>query len=901
MKNYKDLRNGQQKLSVFYYKLYLLLSLFAATFMNAQSVTGIIYDTDNKVIPGAIVSLIDLKNDDIVHYTLTSKDGFFKMDLVEKEAVKISINAIGYRKKEVIININTDGKKNYILTKDEEQSIEEVILTHSNPIKIKSDTVEMNAKSFVNGTEKNVEDLLRKLPGVTVEEDGKIKIAGKEIEKVMVENDDFFEKGYTLLTKNMSVKPIEKVQILQNYSNNKLLKCVENSDKVAINLTLEDNVKRDWFGSASLSSSFFPESFYSEKLNLAKFGKKTKYFLAASTNTIGHSNTGDIGHLIKPSIEDEPGFINVDEDAYRFGVDSFIFLPFGSQKAKFNNDKLLSANTIFNLTNKMKLKITSLVNFEKNSISKKAITDFNFQDTQFTNVEEFFRASKKNDYFNKIDFEHDISKNTTLKYSANLSYWNNYKNEHQIFNGLPLEIDQKTNNFSTDHNILLTDKVNENIVWLNSIRFLKQNISNRDDSNQFFFEELVNDFQEIQNYNQTSNSKFQFLGFISQLLYRTQNENLWDISVYNYNKTQKFDNLMGYKNGSVEYFFPEAYKNYFENINNDFAFSLKHTASFKNFKINPKLDVHFTKNQLKYANSNNEKFFYFIPSLNFSWAVHNKGKLNASLFLSRNSTGVLEIMPNYFSQTSRNLIRGVSNFEYLKNSGATLKYSYGDWSDRVFINIYGSYTNFHNYLSYNYNITQAYSIANLISLRNRKDYILSGEFNYYLKKIRSNFKITYANSTSLYEDQINDGNFRQVASLYNRIGLQLKSGWKKNINYNIGTNLNISKITTDQQSSKVINQQAFFELIFALNKKTKIELKNSYYSFNGYFNKDNSYDFMDFKLTYDYSKSISLSLIGNNLFNVVKFKETSITSYSAYTSEYSLFPRYVMLELNFGL
>lgn len=889
-------------MSVFYYKIYLLLLLLIPiTVITAQSISGIIYNADKEILSGAIVSLIDLETNETLKYSVTNDEGLFKINDVNRRAAKISINAIGYKKTEINIDVIGDVKRNYILTEEKEQNIEEVILTASNPIKIKSDTIEMNAKSFMNGTEKNVEDLLKKLPGVTVEDDGKIKIAGKEIEKVMVENDDFFEKGYTLLTKNMSVKPIEKVQILQNYSNNRLLKGVENSDKVAINLTLEEDIKRDWFGSATLSSSFFPEDFYSEKINLAKFGKKAKYFLLGSVNTIGSNTTGDIDHLIKPSIEDEPGFINIDDQAHRFGIDNFIFLPFGSEKAKFNNDKLLSANAIIKLNNKMKLKIVSLGNFEKTMFSKTSITNFSYEDTQFTNIEEFYRNSKKANYFNKIDFEYDISKKTTLKYSGNFNYWNNNRFENQVFNGLPLKIDQKTGNYSTDNNILLTDKINEKLVLLNGLRFLHQNISNHDLSDQFFFDELFPEYDQIQNFNQNSNSRFQFVGLISQLLYRTKNENLWDFSIFNHHTAQKFYNTMGFERNSSLIFFPEDYRNNFKNINNDLGISLKHTLSLENFKIKPTVDIHYTNNQFQNVTLKNRDFFYVIPSLNIAWALHNKGKLSTLLFLSRNNTGVIEMLPNYFSETPRHLVRGINNFEYLKNSGATLKYSYGDWSDRVFINIYGSYTKFHNYLSYNYNINQSYTIADLLFLKNRNDYLFSGEVNYYLKTIRSNFKVSYTNSISNYEDQIDNGNFRQVTSLYNRIGFQLKSGWKKNINYSIGTNLNISKIKADQQDNKVLNQQAFVELIFAFSDKTKFEVKNSYYSFNGYFNKDNSYNFLDFKLNYQYDKNISLSLIGNNLFNVEKFRETSITSYSTYTSEYQLFPRYLMFEINFGL
>ncbi|PVV53535.1 carboxypeptidase-like regulatory domain-containing protein [Chryseobacterium sp. HMWF035] len=893
--------NGQSCLSVFCYKLFFITLLFALFKFNAQSISGTINKEKENPLSGAIVSLIDTETDETIDYVLTNDKGFYMLSNVKEGNYKISVNAIGYTKIEDVFTLAGDLKKNYSLNQEKEQKIEEVILTASKPIKIKADTIEMNAKSFLNGTEKNVEDLLRKLPGITVESDGKITVGGKEIEKIMVENDDFFEKGYTLLTKNMPVKPIEKVQILQNYSNNKLLKGVENSEKVSLNLTLEDGAKRDWFGNTDVSASFFPEDFYSEKLTLTKFGRNAKFFLIGSMNTIGVDNIGDINHLIKPSMQDEPGFINIDTESYKFGVNNFIYLPFGSQKAKFNNDKLVSANAIFNLSKKMKLKVISLGSFEKFNFGKASTTDYILGDKKFTNIENFYRNSKKTDYFNKWDFEYDISKKMVLKYSGNIDYWQNNKNENQTLNGLPWNVDQKTHNHSVDSNILLTKKINEKLVWLNGVRILDQSISDYSFSDQFFFNELFINYGNIQNFSQNSNSKLQFLGIVSQLLYRTENESLWDLSFYNHNTKQNFSNIMSFEKDLSNFIFPDNYRNDFKNNSNDFGIFLKYTSSFGKFKINPQLDIHYVSNRFENEAYKQKEYFFLIPTLNFSWVVHNKGKISSSLFLSRNSTGIIDMLPNYFSENPRSLVRGINDFDYLKNSGVSLKYTYGNWNDRVFINLYGSYTNYHDYLSYKYKINQEYTSSDLLLLKDRNDYLFSTDLNYYLKVIHSNFKILYTIGTSKYEDQLDNSNFRKVFSSYSKIGFQLKSGWKKSINYSIGTNLNVSKINTDQQQSKILNQQAFLELLFIINEKTKFELKNNYYSFNGYFNKENSYNFLDFKISYQYNKNISFSLIGNNLFNTRKFKEIAITSYSKYTTEYSLFPRYLMLEMNFGL
>jgi hypothetical protein len=122
---------------------------------------------------------------------------------------------------------------------------------------IKKDTITFNAKAFAQGNEEVVEDLLKKIPGLTVEADGTIKIGDQEVEKVMIDGDDFFERGYKLLTKNMPAQPIDKIELLQNYSNNRLLKGIEQSERVALNLKLDENAKRIWFGNMTLGYDAF--------------------------------------------------------------------------------------------------------------------------------------------------------------------------------------------------------------------------------------------------------------------------------------------------------------------------------------------------------------------------------------------------------------------------------------------------------------------------------------------------------------------------------------------------------------------------------------------------------------------------------------------------------------------
>jgi hypothetical protein len=129
----------------------------------------------------------------------------------------------------------------------------EVIVQTKKPFVIRKDTISFKTNFFTDGTEQTVEALLKKIPGLQVDNEGTIKVGDQEIEKLMIDGDDLFERGYKILSKNMPAYPIEEVEILKNYSNNRLLKNIEKSNKVALNLKLDEKSKRVWFGNIETS------------------------------------------------------------------------------------------------------------------------------------------------------------------------------------------------------------------------------------------------------------------------------------------------------------------------------------------------------------------------------------------------------------------------------------------------------------------------------------------------------------------------------------------------------------------------------------------------------------------------------------------------------------------------
>ena len=127
---------------------------------------------------------------------------------------------------------------------------EVMIYANKNPIYYRGDTLVYVADSFKVGENAVVEDLLKKLPGIKIDKDGKITSQGKEISKVLVDGDEFFGSDPTIATKNLAAKGVESVQVYEKENEDAGLGTDEKIQ--VLDLKLKDAAKRGYFGKVSV-------------------------------------------------------------------------------------------------------------------------------------------------------------------------------------------------------------------------------------------------------------------------------------------------------------------------------------------------------------------------------------------------------------------------------------------------------------------------------------------------------------------------------------------------------------------------------------------------------------------------------------------------------------------------
>lgn len=229
--------------------IFILALLLVTSISSAQiTIKGVVKDSIGTPLELANIIAINKETKAMASYAITNDKGLFKLDLEKNTTYTIQVSYIGMKTHaEEFTTKETSIDRDYTLKPD--NALDAVELTYEMPVTIKGDTLVYNADSFKDGTERKLEDVLKKLPGVEINDDGQIEVEGKVVSKVMVEGKDFFDGDSKLATKNIPSNAVDKVQVLKNYSNvGQLSGVTNNQDNIAINIKLKEGKKNFWFG-----------------------------------------------------------------------------------------------------------------------------------------------------------------------------------------------------------------------------------------------------------------------------------------------------------------------------------------------------------------------------------------------------------------------------------------------------------------------------------------------------------------------------------------------------------------------------------------------------------------------------------------------------------------------------
>lgn len=265
----------------------LLLSSFAFA-QKTVTLSGKVVDGTTKLpIESATVYLSSVKDSTVIDYTITNKLGKFEL-MVKKinQPVFLKVSYISYRESKVQLPAVTESKDfGTIEMKELENKLDEVVVkSEAPPIRVKKDTLEFNASSFKLRPDANVETLLKQLPGVEIDAEGKITVNGKEVNQILVNGKPFFDKDGKIALQNLPSDIINKVQVTDTKTKKEeITGQAASSNNASINLTIDKDKNKGFFGKFMAGGGTDKRYESSALVNYFK-GKRKLSALASSNN-----------------------------------------------------------------------------------------------------------------------------------------------------------------------------------------------------------------------------------------------------------------------------------------------------------------------------------------------------------------------------------------------------------------------------------------------------------------------------------------------------------------------------------------------------------------------------------------------------------------------------------------
>ena len=354
--------------------LFIVLSFFAQG--QQVKLNGVVRDSLAQPLELASLVAINKASNALDAYTMTDANGNFSLKLKTNTSYKIQVSALGLQTiNDSLTTAQTNLIRDYELRAD--IVLDEVVVKM--PVLIRGDTLIYDADSFKNGSERKLEDIIDKLPGVEINDSGQIEVEGKVVNKLMVNGKDFFDGDTKIATKNIPSSTVDKIQVLKNYGEVGQLRGVgNNQDNVAINIKLKQGKESFWFGNVTTGAGDSPK----EELYLVQ-PKLFYYSPKYSINFIGDmNNIGEVALSRRDIRGFGGGFRSPSRQSgtsINLGDNSLNFLTNQSNAQRIEN-KLATGN--FSYSPNEKLDLTGFLIFNSSIIDAKENSFIQYTDSR---------------------------------------------------------------------------------------------------------------------------------------------------------------------------------------------------------------------------------------------------------------------------------------------------------------------------------------------------------------------------------------------------------------------------------------------------------------------------------------------------------------------------------------
>ncbi len=283
---------------------FFLTSLFLCATANIHAQTllkGKVIDSENGgALMRSTVMVMTPDTTRMVTGGTTSEDGSFSIKNVKDGTYVVKVSYIGYHNFFRTVTVNRAAHNGsqllgtVMLVPNTIELKQAVVTAQMKEVEVKEDTIIFNADAFKVPEGSVLEELIKKLPGAEISEDGTIKINGKTVKKIMVEGKEFFGNDQNMAMKNIPTEIVDKIKSYDKQSDlSRITGIDDGEEETVIDLTIKKGMKKGWFGNVDLA--YGSEKRYAERVMVNRFADKIQANVLGSLNNTGGNGTTTTG------------------------------------------------------------------------------------------------------------------------------------------------------------------------------------------------------------------------------------------------------------------------------------------------------------------------------------------------------------------------------------------------------------------------------------------------------------------------------------------------------------------------------------------------------------------------------------------------------------------------------
>nr|WP_299032559.1 TonB-dependent receptor [uncultured Tenacibaculum sp.] len=878
--------------------------LFFSVFSYAQTIVfkGVVKDSLQNSLSFANVIAKPKKATENMSFAISDEEGNYRLELKKDNNYTISVSYLGYETTSFNIT-SVENTTKHIVLKEAKNQLDEVVIEL--PVTVKQDTIIYNTDKFVDGSERKLKNVLKKLPGVEVDKNGGVTVQGKKVTKLLVDGKKFFGGGTKLGVENIPADAVNKVEVIDNYNEVAFLKNVSDSEDMAMNIQLKEDKKRFVFGDVEAGANVGYDSYHKASANLFYYSPKTNVNFIGNLNNIGEKTFtfkdymnfqggvnavfsgnfnwkgGDFSQFLESrdvlSSNQRFGALNITKTvASKLDVSGYVIFSHSDNKS-FNETRNEYTTFIEDKTSKT------------NSNNLLGIGKLNLEYAPNTKEQWYARTQvKKSDVTNENTILSIINTdNNSIETDRNNDIW--YINQN--FEWHKDQSEKHTFSAIADYTF---DKNTPTANWLASNSYAKtiQNIVQPVDTTQSQLRLFQDKFTEKH-----------YLHTVFKDFWVLNNNNHIYSTIGNTHQQEKFtsNDFQLLDDDSINEFISGGFNNSTVFKHNDFFAGVHYKFRTGIFTFKQGAYLHNYRWKVNQEEFIEKSKWVLLPDFLLKIEFNKSKKIELNYNLKTNFSNASQLANRFYLQSYNSVFKGNPNLENELYHSARLRYRRFSLYRGLMLHASANYTKkvngYRNAVSFDgvnrFLTTQLFENPS-------EDWSIRGSLRKRIKKIRYNFIGSYNNSK--YLQSIN-GVFVNNRNTNYSMELGAETLFDKFPAIEIGYKRTIGNYTSSNSVSKFITNEPFVNIDYDFLKSFIFNFDYTHYDYqNKALGAKNNYNVANATLSYQKEDSPWLfKFTAQNLFNTTFKQSNSFSDYLISDTKTHIMPRVMLFSIGYKL